>query len=86
MLAVDVVGARIFGLTFDEVPRLKIAYERNLEEGDLNKISIIGKNIDVYREKYEWDLFQKFPRDITILNSFLQPKSLYLSCFEDLYR
>ena len=36
-LAVDVVGARIFGITKDEVPHLKIANERGLGEGNLNK-------------------------------------------------
>lgn len=38
---VDVVGARVFGLTKDEVPHLKIAYERGLGEDDLSKIKVI---------------------------------------------
>ena len=66
-LAVDVVGARIFGLTIDEVPHLKIAYERGLGEGDLNKINVIGKNLKDYKEKYEWDLVQEFPDDVKIV-------------------
>ena len=66
-LAVDVVGARIFGLTLNEVPHLKIAYERGLGEGDLSKINVIGKNLDDYKEKYEWNLLQKFPEDIKIV-------------------
>ncbi|MHA1992789.1 MAG: DUF362 domain-containing protein [Candidatus Hodarchaeales archaeon] len=67
MLAVDVVGARIFGMTLDEVPHLKIAYERGLGEGDLSKINVIGKDLDDYNEKYEWDLVQQFPEDVKIV-------------------
>ncbi len=66
-LAVDVVGARIFGLTIDEIPHLKIAHERGLGEGDLRKINVIGKNLEEYKEKYEWDLLQKFPENVKIV-------------------
>jgi len=66
-VAVDVVGARIFGLTIDEVPHLKIAHERGLGEGDLSKIKIIGKNLDEFKEKYDWDLLQKFPDNVKIV-------------------
>jgi len=66
-LAVDVVGARIFGLTLNEVPHLKIAYERGLGEGDLSKINVIGKNLEDYKEKYEWNLLQEFPDDVKIV-------------------
>jgi len=66
-LAVDVVGARIFGLTIDEVPHLKIAYERGLGEGDLNKIKVVGKDLEIYKEKYNWDIFQKFPENVKII-------------------
>lgn len=66
-LAVDVVGARIFGLTIDEVPHLKIAYERGLGEGDLSKINVIGKSLKEYKTKYDWDLLQEFPDDVKIV-------------------
>ncbi|HEC38940.1 hypothetical protein LCGC14_0732380 [marine sediment metagenome] len=66
-LSVDVVGARIFGMTLDEVPHLKIAQERGLGEGILSKIDVIGKNLDEYKEKYEWDLVQQFPEDVKIV-------------------
>ena len=66
-LAVDVVGARVFGLTIDEIPHLKIAHERGLGEGDLSKIDVIGKNLEEYKEKYEWDLLQKFPENVKIV-------------------
>lgn len=66
-VAVDVVGARVFGLTRDEVPHLHIAHERGLGEGDLNKIEVIGKNLDEYKEKYDWNLLQKFPKDVKIV-------------------
>jgi uncharacterized protein (DUF362 family) len=66
-LAVDVVGARIFGLILDDVPHLKIAYKRGLGEGDLNKINVIGKDLNDYKEIYDWDLLQKFPEDVKIV-------------------
>jgi len=66
-LAVDVVGARIFGLSKDEVPHLRIASRRGLGEGDLNKIEVIGKDLNQYDEKYDWDLLQKFPEDVKII-------------------
>ncbi|MFX0075935.1 MAG: DUF362 domain-containing protein [Candidatus Hermodarchaeota archaeon] len=66
-LAVDVVGARIFGLTLEEVPHLKIAYDRGLGEGDLSKIRVIGKSLDEYTEKYPWDLLQELPKDVMIV-------------------
>ena len=66
-LAVDVVGARIFGLTLDEIPHLKIAYERGLGEGDLSKINVIGKDLEEYTEKYPWDLLQEFPENVMIV-------------------
>ena len=66
-LAVDVVGARVFGLTLAEIPHLRIAYKRGLGEGDLSKINVIGKDLEEYKEKYEWDLLQKFPDDVKIV-------------------
>jgi len=66
-IAVDVVGAKIFGLTLDDIPHLKIANDRGLGEGDLNNIKVIGKNLDDYKEKYEWDILQEFPVDVKIV-------------------
>lgn len=66
-LAVDVVGARVFGLPIEDVPHLKIAYERGLGEGDLNNIEVIGKDLREYDKKYEWDLLQRFPEDVKIV-------------------
>jgi len=66
-LAVDIVGARVFGLTRDEIPHLKIAHERGLGEGDIKKIRVTGKNLDDYKEKYPTDLLQEFPDDVKIV-------------------
>ncbi len=66
-LSVDVVGARVFGLSIDEVPHLKIAQERELGEGDLNKIHVIGKNLEDYKEKYGWNLLQEFPDNVKVV-------------------
>jgi uncharacterized protein (DUF362 family) len=66
-LAVDVVGARIFGLTREEIPHLQIAYERGLGEGDLKKIKVIGKDLEDYKEKYDWNILQEFPNNVKIV-------------------
>jgi uncharacterized protein (DUF362 family) len=66
-LSVDVVGARIFGLSLEEVPHLKIASERGLGVADLNKIKVIGKSLSDYKEKYDWNLVQEFPKDVKII-------------------
>ena len=66
-LAVDVIGARIFGLSIDEVPHLKIAYRRCLGEGDLNNINVIGRELSDFKEKYEWNLLQEFPDNVKII-------------------
>ncbi|MFX0187770.1 MAG: DUF362 domain-containing protein [Candidatus Hodarchaeota archaeon] len=66
-LAVDVIGGRAFGLTIDEIPHLKIAHERGLGEGDLSKIKVIGKDLEEFKEKYDWDLLQEFPEDVKIV-------------------
>ncbi len=66
-LAVDVVGARIFGLTLDDVPHLKIAFKRGLGEGDLSKIKVTGKNLEEYKEKYDTNILQEFPEDVKII-------------------
>ena len=66
-LAVDVVGARVFGLSIDEIPHLKIAWERGLGEGDLEKIEVTGQDLSQYKEKYPTDLLQEFPDDVKIV-------------------
>ncbi|MFX1470435.1 MAG: DUF362 domain-containing protein [Promethearchaeota archaeon] len=66
-LAIDVVGARIFGLSINEIPHLRIASERGLGEGNLNNIKVIGKDLNDYKEKYEWNLVQQFPENVKII-------------------
>ncbi|MFW9785824.1 MAG: DUF362 domain-containing protein [Candidatus Heimdallarchaeota archaeon] len=66
-LSVDVVGAKIFGMSIEEVPHLRIAYERGLGEGDLSKINIIGKSLEEYKVKYDWNLLEQFPKNVKIV-------------------
>ena len=66
-LSVDVVGARVFGLSLEEIPHLKIAYEHGLGEGNLDNIEVIGKDRSEYNTKYDWDLLEKFPEDVKIV-------------------
>jgi len=67
--AVDIVGARLFGLTPEEdVQHLQIALERGYGNGvkSIDDIEIIG-DISNFNKRYDWDLFNQFPEDINIL-------------------
>jgi uncharacterized protein (DUF362 family) len=66
-VSVDVVGAKIFGLNMDEVPHLKIANERSLGAGNLEKIEVIGMDLSKFNKKYDWNLLDKFPDDVKII-------------------
>jgi len=67
--AVDIVGARLFGLTPDEdAEHLKITLERGYCGGvkSIDDVEIVG-DISGFNKCYEWDLYPQFPEDITIL-------------------
>lgn len=68
VVATDMVGARIFGLTLDDVPHLKGAVERGYSDGitSLEDISIEG-DISMYNKKYEYDLIDCYPKDVKII-------------------
>ena len=69
VIATDLVGARVFGLGTQDVPHLKIATERNLGVGvkNLDDIEIIG-DLSKFKEKYSYDLVDKFPDDVNIVS------------------
>lgn len=69
VVATDLVGAHIFGLTTDDVPHLRIALERNLGEGikQLSDVEIIGE-IPFKNTKFPTDLIQDFPPDVKIIS------------------
>ncbi|MFO7559312.1 MAG: DUF362 domain-containing protein [Desulfobacterales bacterium] len=80
VVAVDIVGARIFGKTIQNVPHLKIALERNLGGGIQSEqdITITGDyttydDMDILNELSEYggqypdDLVPEFPKDVTII-------------------
>lgn len=68
VVATDLVGARIFGLTLDDVPHLKIAVEKGYSEGvnGLADIEIDG-DISMYDTKYPYDLYDSFPEDVRVI-------------------
>ncbi|WXG46318.1 MAG: DUF362 domain-containing protein [Candidatus Atabeyarchaeum deiterrae] len=68
VLATDLVGARVFGLTPDDVPHLKIAIERRIGVGveGVEDIDIIG-DLSKFKEKYSTDLYPEFPPDVEII-------------------
>jgi uncharacterized protein (DUF362 family) len=68
VLATDIVGARIFGLTPEDVPHLKIAIERRIGVGvkGIEDIDVIG-DLSRFKEKYSTDLYPEFPPDVNIV-------------------
>jgi len=69
VVAADLVGARLFGLTPEEdAQHLKIAIDRGYGKGvnSLDDIEIIG-DISDFSERYDWNLYPQYPDDITIL-------------------
>jgi uncharacterized protein (DUF362 family) len=68
VLATDIVGARVFGLTPQDVPHLKIAIERGIGVGvkGINDIEVIG-DLSRFNEKYPTDLYPEFPPDVQII-------------------
>jgi uncharacterized protein (DUF362 family) len=79
IVAADICGARLFGLTIDDIPHLRAAIERGLGYGvsSLADISLAGdipslENIDLIGDMpdsghYPWDLYDAFPRDVAII-------------------
>lgn len=68
VVATDMVGARIYGLTLDDVPHLKIAVEKGYSDGvsSLDDIDVQG-DISMYTEKYPYDLYDCYPPDVKII-------------------
>ena len=73
VVAADLVGARLFGLSADDVPHLKIAMERGYAKGvrSLDDVEIQG-DISGFTKRYPYDLVQQFPEDVTILKGSKQ--------------
>jgi uncharacterized protein (DUF362 family) len=80
VVAVDSVGARIFGKRIKDVPHLKIALERNLGDGIQSESDIVitgdykkYDDLDILNELSEYggqypdDLIPEFPEDVTII-------------------
>ena len=69
VVAADLVGARLFGLTpEDDVDHLKIVLERGYGIGvkSIADVEIMG-DISDFSERYDWDLYPQYPDDITII-------------------
>jgi len=69
VVAADIVGARLFGLTpEDDADHLRIAIKRGYGNGvqAIDDIEIEG-DISDFTERYDWDLYQQFPEDVTII-------------------
>jgi uncharacterized protein (DUF362 family) len=68
--AIDNIGAILLGLENLEVPTTKIAHERGLGVGDIEKIDIIttpDMEIDSLIQRVPWELKKVFPDNVDIL-------------------
>ncbi|HMF30440.1 MAG TPA: DUF362 domain-containing protein, partial [Candidatus Lokiarchaeia archaeon] len=67
VLAVDLVGARVFGLGSEDVPHLQIAIDRGVGAGvtGLNDIEVVG-NLNRFDQKYSYDLLPEFPPGVNL--------------------
>jgi len=69
VVATDLVGASLFGLTpSEDVDHLQIAIDRGYGNGvhSLDDIEIAG-DISDFTERYDWDLYPQYPEDVLIL-------------------
>jgi len=69
VVAADLVGARLFGLTPEDALHLKIAMERGYSSGvkSLDDVEILGDDISDFTKKYPYDLVQRFPEDVALV-------------------
>lgn len=68
VVATDMVGARVYGFTLDDVPHLKLAVEKGYSDGveTLDDIDIQG-DISMYNTKYPYDLYDCYPKDVKVI-------------------
>ncbi len=68
VVAVDLVGARVFGLGLADVPHLRIACERGVGVGvkNLQDINVVG-DLNRFTTKYPSEILQEFPPDVNLV-------------------
>jgi uncharacterized protein (DUF362 family) len=73
VVAADLVGARLFGLTAKDVPHLQIAMDRGYAKGvrSIDDVEILG-DISDFTQRYSNDLVQKFPEDVKLITGSQQ--------------
>ncbi len=68
VVAVDMVGASIFGLTVNDIPHLKSAVEKGLSDGVTSLADImVDGDLSMYGTRYPYDLMDCYPKDVTIM-------------------
>ncbi|MCL1836672.1 MAG: DUF362 domain-containing protein [Treponema sp.] len=73
VVAADLVGAKLFGLTAEDCPHLQIAMDRGYSKGvkSLDDVEIIG-DISDFTRRYPYDLLQKFPDNVKRITGSVQ--------------
>jgi len=92
VVAVDIVGARMFGLGVGDIPHLRIAVDRGFGNGverdedirltgdyeDINNIDILNE-LPEYGGKYPSEMHPSLPHDVTVI------KGREMACLEGCY-
>jgi uncharacterized protein (DUF362 family) len=68
VVAADLVGAKLFGLTAEDVPHLQIALDRGYGRGvqSINDVKILV-DISDFTKRHDYDLVQEFPADVRLI-------------------
>lgn len=68
VVAADMVGAKIFGIPYSEVPAIQLAIDRGYSNGvkDFNDLEIEG-DLSRFTERYDFDIIQEFPPNVNIV-------------------
>jgi len=68
VVAADLVGAKLFGLTPEDVRHLQIAMDRGYGRGvrGLDDVEVVG-DISDFTRRCDWNLLPEFPDDVTII-------------------
>lgn len=65
-LSVDVVAARVLGYSLGDVKHLTIVSEDAHEEGDIEKIEVLG-NLNRFDRRYPCEILDRMPDDVRII-------------------
>jgi uncharacterized protein (DUF362 family) len=68
VVAADMVGAKVFGIPYSEVPAIQLAINRGYSNGvkNFDDLEIEG-DISRFTERYDFDIIQEFPQNVNVV-------------------